>query len=841
MGKVYILSDSSCIYKSGYKIASGSPIWTQLPEPVAGLHINNVMKIYPDNANIIYASTYQVIACSTDAGATFTKIDEGLEAVQIRGGIQDPSNSDVLLTVSKSGIARSDDGGNTWTFVEHGAPWKSMAVDSTGAYIYAGGNSSNIMYSTDAGVTWDPDLLPSGDDACCQNAVNSVLGTTTNVATHKTFVDPVNENIVYAAISKGDYSDGGIFKGTRTGSSWSLERMSSLGSLPALCVSGYASGCTSVLFVSYGDKDSNTVAGLKQSTDGGSTWSEVSALSGYVIQCMAVDPNDSSILYLGTGYSNTSVAQDSSGTIFNSSDGGATWTNVAPNDGNKGAFTSIAIDPSDSSKVYAACENIVYTSMDSGTLNSWYPYYIGEENESFDTLFMFNNIASAASLPSKQNGSGIMQQSAYNFAIGSQKGLYLWGTSKVWYFVEGCTRGFDTYLLMENPNSSFAQVTATYYKSDGTTVQENYSLDAASRRTVHINTISGLENTDLSIKLVSDKSIIAERAMYWNNITGGHDSIGVTAPFNIWYFAEGCITYDFQERLLLLNSNSTAAHIALTVYDSQGNTDSYTTTVNANSRKTIYVNNLNLPSIEDKYAIGIKVDADMPVVAERAMYRNNAGHCSSGTTVPSSEWYLAEGCTRGFDAWILILNPGSTDTTCTATFYTSEGSSPIEKQVSVPAHSRCTIHVNDIEGLSNTDFSTKIDANQQIVVERAMYWGENWQGGACSMGSKSLSPVWYLSEGSTNGFDIWLLIMNPANSAATVNVTYLKSGESSSVSETYNVPAHSRYNIKLNNVSGLKNTTAVSEYISSDMPIVVERAMYFHDGTGGHVSKDLRG
>ena len=36
------------------------------------------------------------------------------------------------------------------------------------------------------------------------------------------------------------------------------------------------------------------------------------------------------------------------------------------------------------------------------------------------------------------------------------------------------------------------------------------------------------------------------------------------------------------------------------------------------------------------------------------------GHCTVGLPELSTSWYIAEGCTRGFDEYVSIINPDST-------------------------------------------------------------------------------------------------------------------------------------------------------------------------------------
>lgn len=62
-------------------------------------------------------------------------------------------------------------------------------------------------------------------------------------------------------------------------------------------------------------------------TDANSSWTQVGIDENLAISCMAVDPNNSQIMYIGTGELYT--ADDALGNgVWRSTDGGTTWTNV---------------------------------------------------------------------------------------------------------------------------------------------------------------------------------------------------------------------------------------------------------------------------------------------------------------------------------------------------------------------------------------------------------------------------------------------------------------------------------------------------------------------------------
>ena len=91
------------------------------------------------------------------------------------------------------------------------------------------------------------------------------------------------------------------------------------------------------------------------------------------------------------------------------------------------------------------------------------------------------------------------------------------GTSepaKDWYLAEGCTgSGFETWILVQNPNNSPAKVALTYMTPSGPITGPTESLPPNSRKTYEVGKTA--DNVwEVSTKVTSDKPVVAERAMY---------------------------------------------------------------------------------------------------------------------------------------------------------------------------------------------------------------------------------------------------------------------------------------------------------------------------------------
>ncbi len=98
--------------------------------------------------------------------------------------------------------------------------------------------------------------------------------------------------------------------------------------------------------------------------------------------------------------------------------------------------------------------------------------------------------------------------------------------------------------------------------------------------------------------------------------------------------------------------------------------------------------------------------------------------------------------------------------------------------------------------------------------------------------------TWYLAEGYTGGeFDTWLLAQNPGGANAHVTLDFQLPPGSSAPPFEFDLPGGTRRSIHLDGFPGL-DATDVSTMVTSSLPVVAERAMYFNYGgrDGGHCS-----
>jgi hypothetical protein len=200
--------------------------------------------------------------------------------------------------------------------------------------------------------------------------------------------------------------------------------------------------------------------------------------------------------------------------------------------------------------------------------------------------------------------------------------------------------------------------------------------------------------------------------------------------------------------------------------------------------------------------------------------------------------YLAEGATGDF--WhmrMALANPTPADALALLRFLRASGP-PIEVPLEMPAMSRRTVDPAVDAGLMNEAFSTVIESDVPLIVDRTMWWDARRYGSHAGTAIATPSPIWYLAEGHTQPFDLFYLIQNPNPSAVTVEVTYLRPAPTPPLVRTYLVAAQSRFNIYVNWIPELE-ATAVSAVLRTldEAGIIVERAMYLGEGArAGHAS-----
>lgn len=164
-------------------------------------------------------------------------------------------------------------------------------------------------------------------------------------------IDPVNTNIIYAGTPSG-----GLWKSTDAGNTWIIWNTDGLGSLG---ITDLAIDPTNnqVMYIASGDRDGSSTYGLGvlKSTDGGVTWNSTglnwTVTQGRTTSKILIDPTNNQLLHVAT-----------SAGIYRSTNGGTTFTQVSTAIGTR----NMEFKPGDPTTIYVSANSDVYRSTNSG-------------------------------------------------------------------------------------------------------------------------------------------------------------------------------------------------------------------------------------------------------------------------------------------------------------------------------------------------------------------------------------------------------------------------------------------------------------------------------------------
>jgi hypothetical protein len=149
-------------------------------------------------------------------------------------------------------------------------------------------------------------------------------------------------------------------------------------------------------------------------------------------------------------------------------------------------------------------------------------------------------------------------------------------------------------------------------------------------------------------------------------------------------------------------------------------------------------------------AVGLVVEANHPVLAERAMWwPGSAGtwyeaHASAGRTESCSHWVVAEGEWRnGVETYVMVANTSDTDVALRVAALPESGA-PLATSLSVPTETRRNVSVPDMfPSLLGQRFGMRLEPAPgepptALVVEWAVYADsgpQRWAAGASAPGT----------------------------------------------------------------------------------------------------------
>lgn len=215
---------------------------------------------------------------------------------------------------------------------------------------------------------------------------------------------------------------------------------------------------------------------------------------------------------------------------------------------------------------------------------------------------------------------------------------------------------------------------------------------------------------------------------------------------------------------------------------------------------------------------------------------------AQSNTPGATTWYLAEGSTAispegTFETWICVSNSGPDDADVDLTYMTADGSVP-GPSTTVKSGAATSFDVSETVP-NNWSVSTKVDSTEPVVAERQMFWNTGTavtgqpfhQCAHSSIGVTETAREWYLAEGSTGGdssgnFETWILVQNPGDNTATVDINYQTPGGQVPGPQDVSINGGSRTTFEV--AKEVPSQWSVSTAIISDQPVIAERAVYWN-------------
>jgi photosystem II stability/assembly factor-like uncharacterized protein len=301
----------------------------------------SALAIDPQHSGTIYAGTLIGIYKSSDGGANWVAANSGLVIgsnlvnLNVLALAIDPQNPNTAYAAIYNGVVKTTDAGASWKQVDSGLPPDLQRGDLGAMTLAIDPRNTNLLYAAigHCNPCVEGTVFKSTDGG--QSWVSSGL---TNLGTSVLAIDPMKQDTLYAGTAAG------VFKSGDGGATWSTVNHGLVASYVSSLAIDPGNGGTL-----YAAAD----ARVKKSTDGGNHWNEVysapptdDGLSTYPASMLAIDPENPSYVYIGTGGNG-----EGGGGVFRSPDGGATWARSALPE--HGGVRGLAADPQLSGTVYA--------------------------------------------------------------------------------------------------------------------------------------------------------------------------------------------------------------------------------------------------------------------------------------------------------------------------------------------------------------------------------------------------------------------------------------------------------------------------------------------------------
>lgn len=347
-----------------------------------------------------------------------------------------------------------------------------------------------------------------------------------------------------------------------------------------------------------------------------------------------------------------------------------------------------------------------------------------------------------------------------------------------------------------NTNAQTAHVYLTFYFRGGVPLHARIAVEPHSHATANLNVLAGA-NRIFGVKLTSD-GVVAAQLHEFRSGKDGYGLLGVTAPNTTWYLAEGYTGLTFHETLALVNPGLAESQVQLHLLPFGGRA-ARTVTVSVAPRSTHIV---DVNSLMPNQSLSVIAQASQPIVLARKLTFSSNSYgvtAKTGVNAPATTWIFAEGATTSrFQTFLTILNPNTTGTYATASFYGRTGGSLGTRTVYLPALSRANLKLNRF--LSPTVVAAVVTSDIPVVVERPEYFGDPNRpnvAGSDVFGRNGTGLSWTFPDGNTLSHLEFLRIYNPSLNPVSIVATFYESS-GKMVTKQIAVPPTVQYSIDVN-------------------------------------------
>ncbi|MHB1389821.1 MAG: WD40/YVTN/BNR-like repeat-containing protein [Thermoleophilia bacterium] len=781
---LFAVSYNNGVFKSTDAGSNWSPANTGLP---ANTGVSS-LALSPNFAadHTLFAGTDGGAFKSTDAGANWSAVNTGLTSTYVISLALSPnfaSDHTLFAGTAGGGVFKSTDAGASWSAVNSGLPASTsvgslalspnFAADHT---LFAGtGYGGSVFKSTDAGASW--------------SAANTGL-TATDVSSLALSPNFAADHTLFAG------TDGGVFKSTDAGASWSAVNTGlPITWVKALALSpNFATDHT--LFA--GENSVGTAGGVFKSTDGGASWSAVNSglpASKYVWS-LALSPNFATdhTLFAGTGNPGGTGGGTPFGSVFKSTDAGASWSAV--NSGLPVAdVEALAVSPNFATDhtLFAGTHGYrdasgVYESTDAGL--SWRAVNTGLTVTGVAALAISPNFASDHTIFAGTYGGG-----AFSYTFPPSRNYY-WA----WY---DSTGGMQNWVLMANPSGAPGNLQFDLDIAGAPRLLGNLGtgVGAVPAGKALTPIYSGVIGGPVKVRSeTGDKAIVSQRSLMGNSFEEvlGTDA-GKLSDHYYWTW------YDQQSPgmtnwVLVANpSGADTVHAVISFKNSDGTPVSQESNIAPGNNWTpTFPGKMGGPVEVKAYKAGGSWPADkMNVIASQRVLSNYGAAFNEVPGIPAADlasdylWTWYDNASPGATDWVLVANPGVDHTGAsqgTVSATVKIGAATYGPYSIAPGHNITPTFPGAIGGpVEVTSTGGDVIATQRSLFGPSF---EEVPGYAQSALASDYHWTWYdqQSAGSTN----WVLVANPGNADVTYQIKIAGVVQPITADNPGTIPAHGK-------------------------------------------------